>query len=233
MSITARRMDGGTSLRAHGAALPGDGPSSSGPALHDGRLIGVDGTTLRVQAGPWVLDATRAASCLVDPGPGDRVLVAVLGREAFVLAVLARDDGAAATTIAADGDVHLVARGGRVSIQGTEGVALSGAEVTASASRISLAADALDLAGRTLSLVVDLAHTRVGAAKLVARTADAVLDRLFVRAERAFRQVEGLDQTRAGQIDIVAKDCALLRGEHTIVGADGMLKVDGEQVHIG
>ena len=83
-----------------------------------------------------------------------------------------------------------------------------------------------------------LAHCRArsscpSAAKLLARTADSVLERLFVRAERAFRQVEGLDQTRAGQIDLVAKDCALLRGEHTIVGADGMLKVDGEQVHIG
>lgn len=222
MSTTARRADA-TALDA----------SDGAPALHEGRVIGATpGGTIRVQAGPWILEATRATSCLVEPLADDRVLVAVSGREAFVLAVLARDGGAA-TTLATDGDLSIVARGGRVSVHGSDGVALAGAEVTATAPRITLAADALDVASRSLSLVAELATSRLGAAKLVARTADLVLDRLFVRAERSFRHVESLDQTRAGQIDMVAKDCALLRGEHTIVGADGMVKVDGEQVHIG
>lgn len=236
MSITARRRDGESGqegTRPAGALV--DLAAGRGPAMHDARVIGRDASgALQVQMGSRVLGATRAASCLVEPGGGDRVLVAVLGREAFVLAVLARDhDAAPGTTIVTDGDLALVARGGRVSMQGSDGIDLSGPAITANAPRITLATDALDLATRTLSLVGELAQARLGAAKLVARSADAVLDRLFVRAERAFRQVDGLDQTRAGQIDMVAKDCALLRGEHTIVGADGMLKVDGEQVHIG
>jgi hypothetical protein len=220
MSTTARRIDPMAS-------------SEGAPALHEGRVVGTaPGGGLRVQAGPWVLDAARAPSCLVAPDDGDRVLVATVGREAFVIAVLAREGGGA-TTVATDGDLAIVARGGRVSVRGSEGVALAGAEVSATAPRITLASDALDLASRAVSLVADVATTRFGAAKLVARTADAVLDRVFLRAERSFRQIEALDQTRAGQVDVVAKDCALFRGEHTIVGADGLVKVDGEQVHIG
>ena len=207
---------------------------AASPELHEARVIGLgESDEFRVQAGPWVLAARRSASCLLEPTESDRVLVAVLGREAFILAVLERQDATSPSTIVTEGDLALVSRNGRVSVTAAESVALEAPSVSTSALRITLAADAIDVAGRALSLVGDVAQMKLGAAKLVARTADAVLERLFVHAQRSFRRVDTMDQVRAGQLDMAATDCAMLRGGHTIVDANGMVKVDGAQVHIG
>lgn len=215
-------------------AIAASTTSTVRPELHEARLIGSGAEgAFRVQAGPWVLTAQRSASCLLEPTVGDRLLVAVLGREAFVLAVLEREDPALPVRLAADGDLELVSRAGRVSVTAGEAFAVAAPSVSMSAVRVTVAADTVDVAGRALSFVADVGQLKLGAAKLVARTADAVLERLFVHASRALRRVDTLDQVRAGQIDMAAKDCAMLRGQHTIVDADGMVKVDGAQVHIG
>lgn len=44
---------------------------------------------------------------------------------------------------------------------------------------------------------------------------------------------EGLDEIRAGTVDVRADDLASVRGENTIVSARELAKVDGKQIHIG
>jgi Protein of unknown function (DUF3540) len=50
---------------------------------------------------------------------------------------------------------------------------------------------------------------------------------------RSLRTVEAMDQLRAGQIDHVAQGTLNLHGENAVVTAEELVKLDGEQIHVG
>lgn len=189
------------------------------------------GLEVRLETGTY--EAVRAKSCLVAPEAGDKVLCAVEAEGVFVIAVLVGREGAA-TKIAADGDVEVTARGGRVAVCGSAGVdivsgravAMTGAEVHVRAKKGSVAIEELGFFGR-------LVQAEVKKVALVAEEVDSVLTRLTQRAKRVFRFVEEIDQTRAGTIDMRAQDMIGIRAENAVISARVLTKVDGEQIHIG
>jgi len=177
--------------------------------------------------------ARRAKSCLVAPEAGDRVLCAATAEGVFVIAVLEGREGAA-TKIAADGDLELSARGGRVAVCASSSVdvvaggavAMSGGEVHVRAKKGSIAVEELGFFGKLL-------QAEVSKVALVAEQVDSVVTRVTQRAKRVFRFVEEIDQTRAGTIDLRAQDLIGIRGENAVLSARVLTKVDGEQIHIG
>lgn len=188
-----------------------------------------DGYLVRGSGVP--IAARRAASCLLAPEVGDRVLIAVseLG-EAFVLAVL--EQSSEVTRLTVSGDLELRARS--VSIAADEAVRIgSGDELQITAPKLALRtlegtifAEALTFLGKTVSTEVD----RV---KINARAIDSVLERWSQRVKRSFRVIEEVDQVRSGAIDYAAQGNAHLRAENTVVTAEKLVKLNGEQVHIG
>jgi hypothetical protein len=177
--------------------------------------------------------ALRAKSCLVAPEVGDKVLCAVDGDGVYMVAVLAGHQGAA-TKIAADGDLTLEARGGRVALCGHVGVdvasggavGISGAEVHVRARKGTVAVEELGFFGR-------LVQAEVAKVAVLAEQVDSVVSRLSLRAKRVFRFVEEVDQTRAGTVDVRAQSLLGLRAENAVISARVLAKVDGEQIHIG
>jgi hypothetical protein len=195
------------------------------------------GAELAVRIDDEVFIAARAKSCLVEPDVGDRVLCAIDGDRVYVLAVLegAPSPGVAPkTTIATDGDLELIARGGRASITSTEGVdVLSGGEVTVTAAEIHARAPRGTVAVDDLGFFGKLLQAEVAKVVLVASEMDSLVTRVTQKAKRVFRIVEELDQTRAKAVDVRAETILALRGENAVVSARVLTKVDGEQVHIG
>ncbi|MBK6516587.1 MAG: DUF3540 domain-containing protein [Polyangiaceae bacterium] len=187
---------------------------------------------LRVRLGDREISAQRAKSCLVAPDVGDSVLCALHADGCHLLAVLDGAEGAA-TRLTARGDLQVEATG-RLELSGAEGVAVKTRGI------LTLAADALGVSAERATAVVPEVGLigkllRVDAAKVVVVAAelDHVVERMTQRLKRALRFVEGLDQTRAGTVDVRADDLASVRGENTIVSARMLAKVDGEQIHIG
>ena len=62
---------------------------------------------------------------------------------------------------------------------------------------------------------------------------DLSLDRVSSRVNRAFRVVTEIDQLRAGQVDHSAETVMHLRAKNTVLTAEELVKVDGEQIHLG
>jgi hypothetical protein len=172
--------------------------------------------------------AKRAASCLLDPAAGDRVLLATEeGGDAYVLAVLEKADKGA-STISVDGDLTLRSTAGRVSIAAQEGVDI----VSAAAARI--VAKAVDITGiEELSVLGGAVKAELGKVKLYASTLDGFFERIRSHAKNSHRTVEELDQVNARHIDYAAQESAHLRGENALVTAHHLVKVNGEQVHVG
>jgi Protein of unknown function (DUF3540) len=155
--------------------------------------------------------AHRALSCLVEPEPGDLVLVAQSGAvaEAYVLAVLERE-GDTPVSLVSPRDTELRAAG-KLSIIATEA---------------TIAAPAFSL---------HTASARLHATRITAvfGAVDAILDRIVQRARHAFRVIEEVDHLRAGHVDYEARATMSLHAENTTLTAEGLVKVDGEQIQLG
>lgn len=174
----------------------------------------------------------RAASCLLEPAPDDEVLVAT-GADAFILAVLERR-AEGPSRLVTQGDATLVAEGGSIVIHGDTGATLSSSdEVSVVAPTLSIAADRVDGVVQDIRLIGRSLSARLETLGLEARAIERVAERVVERAERVYRFIQGAEQVRAGEIDQRAEGVLSLRAEHAVVHARKIVKMDGEQMHIG
>jgi hypothetical protein len=199
------------------------------------------GTVARVEGASFVTHteagehrARRATSCLLEPTEGDLVLLAVTtSGQAYVLAILEREAGAAGS-IVADGDLDIKLGNGRFGVVAQEGVELlSGKDVSVVSGGLRVRAVDGSIALERLSFLGDIVRAEIAKAKLLAGTFDAIVERLSQRVKRAYRVVEETDHLRAEQVDYVAKKTMNLRGENTLVTAEELVKIDGDQIHLG
>lgn len=199
-----------------------------------GAVIRTDGSAFIVETDSGELSAKRAASCLLEPAPGDVVLVAVAGaNQAYVLAVLEREEGAPGR-IRLEGDLDVELRRGRFQVTADEGVGLASAkDVSIVSSGVSLRAITGEVALKSLSFLSDIVRAEVDRTKLLLGSLDSVMDRLSQRVKRAHRVVEESDHLRAERVDYSAKETMSLHGGNTLVTAEELVKLDGEQIHVG
>jgi hypothetical protein len=200
-----------------------------------GRVLALleDGT-LRVRTTSGEHVARRAVSCLVAAQVDDVVLLARTPHEGgFVLAVLRRE-GEAATTIAVQGDLDVRLPSGRLSFAAQEGVDIRSArdvDITSSSVRVTAAEGHVVLQG--LSFIGDAVRAEIDRIKLVAHSFDSVLERFSQKVQRSYRTVTETDQVRAERLDYSAEKTVRVHGEHTMVTADELVKLDAEQIHLG
>ena len=164
-----------------------------------------------------------------DAHPGDEVLVINGADEQFVVGVVRSlraqaEDGA--RCIEAEGDLELSA-GGRVIIDAAGGVEIrTDEDLHVRAARTDIASDEVAFAAKSVRMaalhllrVVDVAETRA--------------KRLVERSRDAYREVEGLAQTRAGRIRHVAHTTLHVLAKRAFVkGKDGV-KLQGDEIHLG
>lgn len=188
---------------------------------------------LLVEAGAARLQARRAVSCLVEPEPGDLVLLGGDVARPFVIAVLERR-GDAPVRIAVRGDAELVARGGRLRLMGEAGVdaaspgavSLSGAEVAVTARSGRFLIDQVVHVGTSL-------RAHIAQLKLVGDALETVVRRVMARMTRSTRIVEEIDQLRSGSIEHRAEETLRMHARNSVITASNLAKVDGGQIHLG
>jgi hypothetical protein len=201
--------------------------------LEAGRVDRVVDGLVEVRLDHVTYRGRRAKSCLVAPEVGDTVLCAVGEDQVFVIAVLEGHDGAS-TKLAVDGDLEVRSRAGHVKVSGAQGVGLlSSAEVDIVAASVNIRAPKGTFAIDELGFLGRLFQAQVTKVAIAAKEIDTLADRLSQRLKRAFRFVEGIDQTRAGTVDLRAQNLVGIRGENAVISARVLAKVDGEQIHIG
>jgi len=180
-------------------------------------VLGRDGDALTLRRGGATLAARRALSCLVEPEPGDLVLLGGAAGAPYVLAVLERPGGQP-IRLALGGKVEIVADGGRLSI-GAETLALTARQGRATFRDI-------DVAG-------EKANLRVSTISVFAEAIESIATRLLTRAKRSFRFIEETEQLRARDVDLRAANHLHLRGETTFMQGGALVKMDAKQIHMG
>jgi len=190
---------------------------------------------LRVQCGALALRCRRAASCLLAPTVGDRVLVATLhDTECWVLAVLERADGAGRAVLDAPGDCELRVAGGKLVVAARDGVTVG------TAGPMRMHADTVEMHARegsavlgVLKLLAETVEGEAGALRGRFGVIDTVAERVTSRAQRVYRWVEEFEQLRARRVDWDMKETAQIHAREALVTAEGLIKIDGAQIHVG
>lgn len=194
--------------------------------LHLARVLETGSTALRIVREDQEESAQRAFGCLVEPIAGDRVLVARVGGESFVLSVLDRlvgdqavlsAPGATALTVAAD-DISLAA-GRRLSLSSAKETRLSGETVAVQAGTFSLV-------GRMMTVVMD--HLRS-----VLRRKEEMADVVALQAGERTTLVRGADVSKVGtlvqEVETVSTSTA---STAVIIGREDV-RVDAKRVTVG
>lgn len=217
-----------------GQRLSTRGASDNGARIEVGVALRIEGPSVVVRIDDGELYARRAVSCLVEPQGGDAVLVTTSATgSSYVLAVLEREEGQP-TVLRVEDDLAIVTPTGRVTVTAAEGIHfVTPGKVETTASEISMRAKATTWAGEILTLAGAVADVNFSSARSVVDKLETVADRWVQRMNRVYRQVAELDSLKANTIDIAATETMNLRAKNAVVSAESLVKVDGDQIHLG
>ncbi|MBR0660361.1 DUF3540 domain-containing protein [Neoroseomonas oryzicola] len=188
-----------------------------GAATDSAEVLACDGASVLLLREGQEERAGRAFSCLVEPAPGDLVLVGRAGGQAYVLAVLERRGDTAMRLAMPDG-----------------------ATIGDGAGRLNLAAGTLvvdaettQVATRSLDVVATRTEAHLGRVGLFAEAIETIAQRIIGRFRRSFRFVEEGEQLRARDIDQRASGHVNLKGETITVQGGALVKLRSDQIHLG
>jgi hypothetical protein len=204
------------------------------PFQADGIAVECGPDGIRVDTGEGVFLAHRALSCLIEPIAGDRVLVAGdLSTDIFVIAVLERRKSSP-IRISVNGDLAVGVTNGRFAVAAAHGIDLvSAGDLGLTAAEFTVRAPEGHLFFGHLSYLGHKIFAQIEGMKLVGGFLDAVLERISHKVKRSYRVVEELDLVRSEQIDYRAAKNMSLRGQNALVTAKDLVKIDGDQIHLG
>lgn len=199
-------------------------------------LVAADGTTATLEHGEGgeetlrVRDARgrlvfehREDQSVVHAPSGDLELHAP-GRIRLASGERVEIHGAAGARVSSEGPVELRSSAASLELDGDRTHLETGRLVTAATLVEAKLEEARVVAG-TLRTVVDRIRER---AEIVERTAS----RIVTRAKEVYRETEGLEQTRAGQVRLVAEEALALVGQTTLVKAKEDVKIKGEKIYL-
>jgi len=208
-------------------------PLSAHAELARGQVALLAEDDIHVRIGQQRRACLRAASCMLAPEPGDEVLIALEGERAgWVLAVLQRASDSPARLCV--GDNAELAVSGKLRIMAGEELALmSPKRLQVSSRAIQLSAKLAEAAVDQVSAVGANLQTHFGQVRTLADKMDHVATRLVQRIKRRYQFIEDSDQLRAREVDMRANELLSMQGKQTVLTAEQVVKVDGDQVHVG
>jgi hypothetical protein len=181
------------------------------------------GVIRRAAEGAWIVGtgtvvvlARRAASCLLEPVPGDTVAcVVVAPNELWITTILQRESDAP--------DILSTGRALRVS---APALSLSSIHLEVQAESAEMGIDAASVVGREFTLVAQ-------AIKLIGNRLSSVFDRVVQFSKHYRRSTEGIDHVTATYLERDATQLMRMSGETTLVEGHTLVKARGGQIHFG
>ena len=194
----------------------------------------VYGTILRTQDDAFIVATAdgecrceQAVSCLVRPQPGDRVLLSQDSEEgSYVLAVLCHGDARQGTEIQFNGDVNIRVRRGSLGLAAEDAIQCTSEQYGVYAQSGEIAVARLSLLGR----IIQWQTQKVLA---VAESVEQVFGSLTQRLKSSQRFVEGHEDVQCGSSRQLVEETCSVQAKNINHTAEELVKVDGEQVHLG
>lgn len=158
----------------------------------------------------------RAASCLIAPKPGDTALIASVGNEMWLLAVL-EHAGEQPMELCVAGDLEIRSSGE---------LSLNSETLRVSAEQGDCHISEMRYSGEKLSAWVNLS-------RIVGKSAESVWHSVTQISQHLLRSTRHTEQVRAGQLDVKAEDYARMHAHNMVITSKAITKIDSEQIHMG
>ncbi len=206
------------------------------PCLEYGRIRCSVGGRFTIETALSEIKATKAASCLIEPRPGDAVIVIidVSGRN-FVLAVLERSrEGDPATDLRFDGPVNVHIDKGDLTLTSEGSMTLAPQGVLSCVSdRMNIHTENCSAKVHRFQYTGRLLQIQVKCLKIVAAFADQIFRRLTQRLESSFRFVKDQDELQAGSSRVLVEDLLTMHAKNSLIMAEENVTVNADQIHLG
>jgi len=201
--------------------------------LEYGTVKLAEGGAFTVAAESGVVTAKRSFSCLVEPLPGDMVLVSRAASGCYILAILERY-GDQHACLAFNGDADLRLKQGRLRVAAQEGIDLVTAKDTALVSpELSVNSVQAEVNVQHLSFFGTFLQGQIERIKLIGQACDSIFERVSQRVKRSYRWVDELEQVKAGQLNYLVKKLMSLRGKYSVLTAEKDMRIDGDKILMG
>ncbi|MBP1749647.1 MAG: hypothetical protein H6Q52_2186 [Deltaproteobacteria bacterium] len=198
------------------------------PGLEYGVIAGHCEKGFAVTSDRGPINANVAVSCLVEPQRGDTVLVSVDDTGcSYILSILERDeDSRRKTQLSFEGDVSVAVRDGSISIASDETIALASKnfELSAHEGRVCL---------EKTSFFGNLVESNIARIRIVADSLDSIVRRAVQRFKSTYRYVEEHEEVQSASTRMIVDGTLTMHTKNTMHIAEGHVKIDAEQIHLG
>ncbi len=197
------------------------------PYLEYGSVV-EEGPVLLVETPTGSYPARRAVSCLVEPRPGDFVLLSFNGEAGcFVLSVLTREESSGSgSDFFFEGNTNLHVRKGSLNISAEEGVSLA-------SERLFMAAKKGEATFKSFSFVGEVVSAQVESIKTVAGKVENIFQRLTERLIDVFRFVKDHEEVQTGSTRYLVETNLTMHSKNAMHVAEEIVTINAEQVHLG
>ncbi|HET7649531.1 MAG TPA: DUF3540 domain-containing protein [Gammaproteobacteria bacterium] len=207
--------------------------SEHSTSLIEARVTGVCDGVLGLGSAWGAITARRAASCLLEPAAGDTVLATRVGADSwYVIAVLTRGESVPVVSLPADSQLRSV-QGGLTVTAHTGLVLAAGEQLSITTPSLEVQAETAHGSFSVLRTAAGLIEATATRMRNVADLFETVAEVIRQRAGSSFREVQDLDHLKAGQVYYKAESVLNMRGKHSVLSAEGEVKIDGTRVHLG
>jgi hypothetical protein len=197
-------------------------------------VTGSEGRFYTVETASGILTAKKSVNCLIEPLPGDTVLISRTDSgQCYILGVMERAEERHSTLVF-DGDVELKTTDGRFSIAAQNGIDLVTAKDTSMVSaELSVNSMQAEVTIQHLSFFGMFLQGQIERIKLIGQACDSFFERVSQRVKRSYRRVDELEQLRAGQLSYSVKKLMSLRGKYSVLTAEEDVRIDGDKILMG
>jgi len=195
------------------------------------------------QEGKWTVAANSgqytakaATSCLVKPEKGDIVLISVDHEGCcYILSILDRpEQKKMPTTLFFDGQVNLEVRNGELTVSAHDGINFMTPEKLVMTSE-DLEINALKgkASIENFSFLGRIFDGKIEKIKVIADTLDSIFKRSVQRFVSSYRYVEEHEDIQSGSTRMIVDGTLTMQTKNTMHTAEGHVKIDAEQIHLG
>ena len=199
-----------------------------------GTVLSCDDRGFQIEGRSGSYLATPAFSCLVVPTPGDRVICSIdpVGKS-HILSIIERV-GSQDTRLEFPGEVTLDAAQGQLNLNGQQGLNLTSPQkINQASEEYSVIAKSGLVGIESLNAVGTKLVAKFGNVQTFADTIETVAGNLLQKLKNSIRLVEGVHQSRAGDVISTVKNLYSLRSRQAAILAKGDIKMDAERIHMG
>jgi hypothetical protein len=180
--------------------------------------------------------AKPAVSCLVRPEKNDIVLTSIDHEGCcYILSILKRpDQGKRPTTLSLEGSAGIEVSHGALRVFADDGIAFTTPEKLAMTSE-DLEINALrgEASIERMTFLGGVFNGRIQKIKVIAHAMDSVVRRAVQRFVSSYRYVEEHEEIQSGSTRMIVDGTLTMQTKDTMHIAEGHVKIDAGQIHLG